>query len=300
MKTLLALLALLSSSVFAGEVISIASPYNPSHSGTTALRLVVDEANKQQNKYRFIIEFKPGGQQILAVQHMDQNPQSRLSVIAPSFVENTTNGKLNFESYAPVYSLGDACWAVITNTDLKTAKDLTIGGVGVGNSTHLTALELAEKYKFEVNYVVFKSNFDALILMAGDNSVNLVIDRPSSYEQFKDRNPRMQIQAMSCPTRHPNYPNIKTLREQGILSPYIWNIIVANKEMPISKREELGKILNTATTTVGYAKIHELSDMSPPIFNKISAEAHYKTSIQTVSNLLNKHHKSIDAIKNGK
>jgi len=300
MKYILSLLLLISSVAFAGETVTIASPYSPSHSGTTALRLVVDEANKQQDKYNFIIEFKPGGQQILSVQFMDQDPQNRLSIIAPAFVENTQAGKLNADNYVPVYSLGDACWAVITNTDLKNTKDLTVGGVGVGNATHLTALELSEKYKFSVTYVVFKSNFDALLLMAGDNSINLVIDRPSSYEQFKLKNPKMKIHGLSCPTRHPAYPDIKTLKEQGVNSPYIWNIVIANKEMPANKQAELGKILNAATISIGYNKIQKASDMSPPVFNKVSAEAHYKSSIQTVSNLLNKHHKAIDAIKNGK
>lgn len=300
-KILVAVLSAFSLSAFAVETITIASPYTPSHSGTNALRAVVDEANKQQAKYNFIIDFKPGAQQLLSVQYMDQQPQDRLSVIAPAFVENTETGKLDASTYVPVYALGDACWAVITNLpSLKGQQSINVGGVGFGNATHLTSLLLADKYNFKVRYVPFKSNFDALVLMAGDNSINLVIDRVQSYEQFKDKNPRMNIVAASCPHRIPSIPNVKTLKEQGVNAPYIWNIVIANKAMPAEKQKELGNILDTATLSIGKDKIQELSDMSPPVFSRVPVSTYYEQSVSSVSKLLKKYANNIEDNKNGK
>ena len=111
MKKLLALVFALSAfSVQANETIKIISPYSPGHSGTPALLKIIDQANASQNVYKFVLEFKPGGNQVIAVKSLDANS---LAIIAPAFVENVASGQLNEREYAPVYAFGDACWAVV-------------------------------------------------------------------------------------------------------------------------------------------------------------------------------------------
>jgi tripartite-type tricarboxylate transporter receptor subunit TctC len=289
-------------SALAREIITIKSPYSPSHSGTPAMFRIIDEANRSQDRYRFILEFKPGGEQIIAVKNMDESPTNSLAIVAPKYVEHLASKKLNRDDYVPVYALGDACWAVITNVgdetqgvaSLRGTKELVVGGVGFGNAAHLTALQLAEKYQFQVLYVPFKSNFDALILMAGDGSVNMVLDRVSSYQQFKAKNPNLKMLAMSCPTRHPDAPSVRTLKEQGIQAPYVFNIVVANRAMPDARRQELSAILEKATQTVGQKTIQQLSDMHPPVFNNQSVTVYYQESLALVDTLLARHKNKID------
>ena len=96
----------------ATETIKVYSPYSPSHSGTPAMYKIIDKANASQSIYKFVMEFKPGGNQIIAVKSLDANS---LAIIAPSFVENVESGKLNEKDYIPVHALGNACWAVIAN-----------------------------------------------------------------------------------------------------------------------------------------------------------------------------------------
>lgn len=286
----------------ATENIVIASPYSPSHSGTPAMFRIIDEANKLQSKYNFILEFKPGGEQIIAIHYLDQAPQSRLAIIAPKFVEHVLSAKLKQENYVPIHALGDACWAVISNignarqgiSSLTGIKELTVGGVGIGNAAHITALELAEKFKFKVTYIPFRSNFDALILLFSDQSVNLVLERVQSYNQYKEKNNNVSVLAMSCPARHPDMPNTKTLYEQGVESPYIFNITVAHKNMPAAKRNEIGSLLNTATLKVGQAEIYKLSDMVPPVFNNLSVKDYYAERVNFMHKMLKKHQTQIN------
>lgn len=274
----------------AAETITIVNPYSPSHSATPATLRIIKEANALQSEFEFVVEYKPGGNQVLAVKQMDASPTNRLAIIAPAYVENTTNGRLNRGDYAPVHALGDACWAVISNkgneaggvASLRGEKEIIVGGVGIGNAAHLTSLLAGEKYGFRVKYIVFKSNNDALVNMTGNNGVNFVIDRIENYESFKTANPNLQILAASCPKRLPGVPTVKTLKEQGIDAPYIFNITIANKSMPVAKRERISKILNDATVKVGEAEITQLSGMSPPVFNKISTDKFYTDSIATV------------------
>ena len=295
MKKILFLISMLTSSLaFAAETIKIYSPYSPGHSATPALFRIIDEANASQNVYKFALEFKPGANQLLAVKALDDKS---LAIIAPAYVENVQEGKLNEKDYVPVHAFGDACWAVVASKPLTGAKEFTVGGVGYGNAAHLTSLALGEKYKFSVRYIVFKSNNDALINMAGNNGVELVIDKFENYEGLKTKNPSMNIVAASCPKRLPQAPNVKTLKEQGIDAPYIFNIMMAHKDMPTARRVAVQKILNNATEKVGEHEIFKLSAMRPPMFDGISAEQFYETSVNTVKKLQEKYRKEIETAK---
>lgn len=291
-KIILTVFLTLSSFVYAAETIKIYSPYSPGHSATSAMLKILDKANVSQNTYKFVLEFKPGGNQIIAVRALDASRS--LAIIAPAFVENVASGQLNEKDYVPVYALGDACWAVITNKSFKGQKEFVVGGVGYGNAAHLTSLALGEKYDFSVRYVIFKSNNDALVNMAGDNGVEFVIDRYEAYESLKTKNSKLNMVAASCPSRLPQAPSIPTLKELGINAPYIFNIIIAHKDMSESKRTAISKILESATEEIGETEIYKLSAVKPPQFSKVSAADFYNISVSTVRNLQNKYKTQIE------
>jgi tripartite-type tricarboxylate transporter receptor subunit TctC len=296
MKVLSSILVfLISFTVNATENIKIFSPYSPGHSATPAMLKIIDEANSNQNIYKFSLEFKPGGNQIIAVKSLDNS--NSLAIIAPAFVENVASGQLNEKDYVPVYALGDACWAVVTNKPLKGQKEFVVGGVGYGNAAHLTALALGEKYKFSVRYIVFKSNNDALVNMAGNNGIEFVIDRFESYENLKSKNPKMTMIAASCPNRLPQAPGVPTLKEMGIDAPYIFNIIIAHKDMPKGRQMAISKILEAATEKISEKEIYKLSAVRPSQFNNLTVDQFYNKSISTVKTLQNKYKSQIEQSK---
>lgn len=297
------LLAVVSSVSYGAETITIMSPYSASHSGTPAMFRIINEANAQQKDFNFILEFRPGGEQIIAVTALKEQPATRLAIVAPKFVEHVQAGRLNKNDYVPVHALGDACWAVITNignsrqgvSSLKGVKELTVGGVGVGNAAHITALELGDRYGFQVRYIPFKSNFDALVLLVSDQSINMVLERVSSYLQYREKNPQVTVLGMSCPRRHPDLPDVPTLAEQKMPVPYVFNVTVAHVNMPESKRRQLGQILDSATKSVGAQEIFRLSDMTPPIFANQTTENYFQIRFDYMKNMLQKHQNAIKA-----
>lgn len=292
MKKIIAIISFwLFTNTYAQEVVRIYSPYSPGHSATPALYRIVEEANNYQNNYKFVIEFKPGGNQIIAVNALDD---SSMAIIAPAYIENLNSGKIQENNYVPVYALGDACWAVVTNKPLTEQKEFVVGGVGFGNAAHLTALALGEKFKFDTRYIIFKSNNDALVNMVGNNGVELVIDKYEAYQSLKSKNPKMEMVAASCPARLPQEPNIKTLKEIGIDAPFIFNIIVSLKTMPENKRKEIGSILHKVTDRIGQEEIFKLSAMRPPQFDSVSTEEFYKKSIDQVRRLQSKYRQQIE------
>ena len=129
-----AILIAASTVVSAAETIKLFVPNGPSHPTTPSILRVLDIANARQNKYLFVIDFKPGGNQTIALKEMDKSPQNTVATIAPAYVENIESGALNEKDYVPVSALGDACWAVVANRPLTGQKEMVIGGVGFGNS----------------------------------------------------------------------------------------------------------------------------------------------------------------------
>ncbi len=308
MKSVLVFLvsAMLSWSAWSGprEHISIVTPYTPGHSGTAAMHKIIEEANQAQKKYHFVLESRPGGNQSIALNHINQSPQNQLAIIAASFVDNFQSGLVRRDLYVPVWSLGDACWAVYglggqhgNINSLRSAREITAGSAAIGNATHLTSLVIGEKFNIPVRFVAFKSANEALINMIGNNGVTFTIDRAENYDTFRSKNERLTLLAMSCPQRHPVYPEIPTLREQGFDTPYVFNTVVAHKDMDANKQVEIGEILHSATKTVGPAWILQSSGFVPPQFKAITAKQHLDKSVDLLIKLRSKYSKDLASDK---
>jgi tripartite-type tricarboxylate transporter receptor subunit TctC len=304
-KILLVIILLLSATVHAVEKITIFFPYAASASSTPAMLAVIDEANKMQSSFKFVLEFKPGGNQSISVKAMDQDPRNSLALIAPAYVENYRSKLIDKNNYVPVWSLGDACWAVFTNVgatstginSLAGIDELVVGGVGFGNATHLTGIMLGEKYKFNTRYVIFKSNTDALINLVGNNGVNMAIDKIEGFASFKSRNDNLQVLAVSCPNRMTAIPGVKTLKEQGINSPFVFNILIANKYMDDEKRTKIRAVLTLAAERMGADAFMKLSGLIPPQFNKTSQDEYYFKSLLKFELLTIRYEKAIENAK---
>ena len=276
MKKIIAIcLAALSVAAWSREVITVQLGAAASQPNNATYLRTFDVANRQQDKYEFVAEVKPGANGALALRTMDLSPANRLATIAPAFVENSKSGLINEADYVPVSSQGDACWAVITNVgntklglkSLHGQQEIIVGGTGFGNATHITAIILSERYGFKIRYVVYKSNFDALVAMAGNNGPNFVIERIQNYNTFRERNPALQVLGINCPRRNPLMPEVRTVKEQGFETPSIFFFVVANVRMPETKRQEISAILETAQRTVGSDYLLESADLFAPQFS---------------------------------
>jgi len=64
---------------------------------------------------------------------------------------------------------------------------------------------------------------------------------------MKTKNPNLQAFAASYPTRLPMAPKVKTLKELGLESPYVFNITVAPKSMDETCHKAMAVILQWCT-----------------------------------------------------
>ena len=299
------LMALAPLAATALETVTLVLTAAPNHPTSAPMLKLLDESNRIQQDYLFVPEFKPGAEGTIGLKYMLEEPQKRLATIAPAYVEAISNGTINEQDYVPVFSQGDSCWAVITNLgdqrqgldSLKGVKEIVVGGVGFGNAAHITGIMIGERYNIPVRYVVFKSNFDALVNMAANGGVNMVLERVTSHTSFKPRNDKLQMLAMSCPRRHPDAPDVKTLKEVGLDAPYVFQVIMASQNMSLDKRQRIETIFEEATKKIGARAIQTMSDQSPPVFYGMTSQQHFDQSVARVRMLRKRYLAQIESAK---
>jgi hypothetical protein len=272
--------------VFAKETIIISNPLSHTHSGTAHIVAMMNQANRMQDRYNFVQEFRVGGFESISLRHILTAPNRYLAMITNTTAEAVDRGFVKMENYVPVFSQGDSCWVVIALTGpatsdlsaIRNLNEIVVGTPAMGGATHLAALEIGQKYNVPVKLVLFNSNFDALVNLAANNGVTFAIERVANFNQYKAKNPNMQVLAAQCPVRHPDLPNIKTLSEYGINTPLIWQQLVASRDMDPQRRRDLANIITQAELALGRDKIFEVSDQIPPVFTGKSTEQHYRES----------------------
>jgi tripartite-type tricarboxylate transporter receptor subunit TctC len=289
----------------AQQTISVIWPVAPSHGTTTLMYPLLEEANRSQSQYNFILEFKPGANFQIALNYMNQQPASRVSMIAPTFVELAYDGKVIEDDYRYLVGLGDFCFAIWNKysdserglAGLRGTGEIVLGNVGWGNSGHLVALEIASKYNLTVKNVVFKSNFEGLVNLAQNGGVTQVQESVKALDSLSARSiVSAKPLAITCSTRRKEMPNVKTMYEQGITTAGPWHLIIANKNMPAETQKSVTDILNRALIALGEDKILELSNLHPIVFQKNKdVEAFYKNKSSAQKALLQKYRSIIDA-----
>ena len=98
---------------------------------------------------------------------------------------------------------------------------------------------------------------------------------------------------LNCPIRSTQAPGLKTLREQGVNAPIIFNMLVANKAMPAEKRKEIAAILDQSTVAIGAKEHAEIGGLYPPVFQDVRIEDYAKDRMHTMKKLVTKYQHKI-------
>jgi tripartite-type tricarboxylate transporter receptor subunit TctC len=288
---------------FAKETITVLSYTNASGTLMPYLHEIIAKANYIQDTYTFIAVPKPGANGLIAIQTMDQSPANTLALAGTGFTEYEYLGKIKGNNYQPLSALGSPCWVLLSNrgdqklgiSSLQGEKYLTLGSLGNGSVAHLIALMVGQKFGIDIENITFKSSPESGALMAGDGSINMIIDSPAQYKNYKSMNPKIQALGITCSATNPDLPGVKTLASQGVDSPNLWITITANKSMPEDKRKEMAKILNASIQAIGQKEIFEKYTYIVPVFSGISAEDDFK---KNQTRMLNTRKKFSDKIVN--
>lgn len=177
MKKLLlsAAIAAFTCAAHAQQTVSIVWPFGMGDTQAQYSRSLVEELNKTQKKYNFILENKPGAGATIGAKHVAANANSVLSASTAFFVRPNFYPK---ESHvvADFRPLMTQCAApmLIVSKKFKSFKEIerdqkiSIGISGLGATSHLMAMEIVKRYP-NATVVPYKGTREASIDVIAGN-----------------------------------------------------------------------------------------------------------------------------------
>lgn len=225
-----------------------------------------------------IVNNKPGGNQSLAVVHLNQHPNDAhyLLYATATLFTNQLAGitPLAYSDFTPL-ALLLVDYSVITvaaNSPLKSLRDmvdklradaesLSFGVVARGGPNHLAvaqAMRSAGVDPRKLKLVVFKTNAESLTAVMGGHITAVVSSVSAALPQVQAGNARML--AVTAPQRIGGtggaVANVPTLREQGINAPGIanWRGIIGAKGLTAMQIAYWEEVIGKATLTDDWKK----------------------------------------------
>lgn len=254
-KLLLGIGALvLAVSSYAQQSVPIVWPFAPGSNQANFARAIVEEANKQQTKYLFHFENKPGaGGSIAANYVLNYNGIALLTSSASFFVRPVyyPNESHKTSDFTPVLIQCTGQPFVIVSgkyksvNELKSQSKLNIGA-NIGSLTEALARELKTNLPIsDLAIVGYQNTLQPTQEMIG-GTLDLNVDLPTGIIQWVE-NGKINVIGSSGTTE---YPNIKTFHSQGIrgFENLISNYqIVASAKTDTAVVQELHAILRKAS-----------------------------------------------------
>jgi tripartite-type tricarboxylate transporter receptor subunit TctC len=214
-------------------------------------RSIIEVANRQQDKYNFLFDVKPGAGAAIAAMHVEKTPNTILATssavwIRPNFFPKESHNVDNFRELMP------HCDGPLTMVSKKyksvkeipTDRPLNVGVSGLGITTHLVAVEVAKQYP-NMNIVPFKSTNEAMLAtLSGvtDFSVNFVGD---SYQYVNSQDEKTRLYMMGVTGNKPVAGSVPFIRQGFNSALEYMNApahLVVPKSMPEAQFKELRAI----------------------------------------------------------
>lgn len=106
-------------------------------------------------------------------------------------------------------------------------------GINPGSSAHIFAAAFCNVAGLEVTYVPFKGGAERAAAIAGGH-IDLDFDIVAAMKPMRDAG-KLRILGIAAESRSPLYPDLATLREQGVdLALYSWHGVFAPKGTPMN------------------------------------------------------------------
>jgi tripartite-type tricarboxylate transporter receptor subunit TctC len=148
-------LLVLATTSYAKERVIAMWPFTPASTQGSYFRAILEQANKEQDKYEFVFENKTGAGGAIATQDIATvRTGTRILAHSAAYYARPflyTDTPYNFEQFKPLMVMGFAPAALITKNrtldQLLAQKKINVSTSGAGSSTHLLAEAFFKQYK---------------------------------------------------------------------------------------------------------------------------------------------------------
>jgi len=277
MKNLLVLLlavliTILTMDVRAQTVVPITWPFGIASSQANYIRVTIKQANKDQKKYIFILEHKPGAGGSIAVKSMSEKSGLALMGHTSSFFSwplfNPNDNYYSFKDFTPILiQCTNQPYVIVSSKyknfeELQKQKFLTMGTV-YGSLTEIHARQLQKSLpNTEVTIVGFPGTPEVQTQVLAKN-IDVGVNFPLGMMQWIELDKLNVIGASGTHIYDKNFPTFAKLGVKGFENLVAHNFIIANASVAPEVVAELHSILQNAAKTAP-----ELSDMYEKDFCK--------------------------------
>lgn len=273
----------------AAEEIKIVWAFSIGSNQANTVRILIEEANKLQNKYNFILENKTGAGGSIAANYVLQNPNDTIVAMSSSFFIRpayTKNGAhdLNRFRAIKVQAIGAPLGVVSSKyssiEDLKTQESPSIAIAGVGSISDIVAHALKAEIP-GIKIIPFKSMVDGIIGSAGghvDSAVTIIVDAEPYITTGK-----LKLIANTGPE------NIQGSKQIVGTSNLTANYgMFASKSMDESKSREIHNIFSSVNTLPRVLESYQKDRLIPVSLNFEDSQKWYISEMKNWKNLVEK------------
>lgn len=271
MKKILTFLLFLTISLYAtaGQIVPVIWAFSPASNQATVLRTIIDNANKDQDKYTFVFENKPGAGGTIAVRHLQAQQTPTLLMISTSvFVRPLyyPDESYSVENLQPIAITATGSPLAIISKSYKSIdelknRDASIGAV-LGSITEAVAKSVGKTNS--VRLIPYTSSIDSTRdAVAGH--IDLSVEFVKDAANWADSGKAYIVGVTGTRSVH----GYKTLSSQGV--PGTDNLVsnyymLANKQMSKDQAKEFNSIITKAMRETNVVELWKLDEALVPKF----------------------------------
>lgn len=254
----------------AREVVTVVFAFGAGDSVANYGRTLVEEANRNQDRYQFLFDTKPGAGGTIAAQYVAKTPNTILATSAAFFVRPNVYPK-DSHSIDQFAGLMIQCTAPMAIGSVKYRswdevpkdRDITFGITGMGATSHLVSMQIQKRFPRLV-LVAFKSPSEANTALAGGH-IDMTVGFLSEFSQWTGKNNTIKINSLGVTGRYPAQ-GVHTLASQGFEE--VENMgnpqqLIVSKSVPETQQQEWHSILSKAAQTKEVKHAYEVDACVP-------------------------------------
>lgn len=248
---------------FPSKQIRILVPFNAGSGADSSSRFYGEQLGKLFGQ-QVLVENKPGGSGVIAVQAVRQLPADGHTILmgsnSPAVVNVITVKNLPYDPFKhlrPVYgiAISPVAFAVRAESPYKTVADVVAAAkkenrpLQLGNYSagyQLVAAWLGSASGLPVTHIPYKGGAQMLTDVVGGQLDVGVIDFTGTTELM--RGGRLRVLAITAPQRDPKYPDIPTMKESGFpdFETSVWSAFFVRAETPTEVVDKLAAAMHKA------------------------------------------------------
>jgi tripartite-type tricarboxylate transporter receptor subunit TctC len=279
---------------FPAKEVSIIIPYAPGGATDLVFRALANSSQKYLGKAVVVINRAGGGGAVGFTEAAQAKPDgyTLASVITPvTILPHQVKTAFTYQSFEPIINVvldpamlqvrADAPWKTLQEFLAYAGKNpgmITVGNSGAGGGVHLIALAFEKAAGVRFNHIPFAGGGPSVTALLGGHVHAVSVSPPEGIAHVKAG--KLRIIALFSGTRMQDFPNVPTVREQGInFTMSQWRGLAAPKGTPPQVIKVLHDAFKRGMEDPGFVK--NAADMSvalaylgPADFGKLMAADH--------------------------